>query len=213
MIERRNIITDNTEETETRAEAQADGTKYIMGYAALVNSASRPITENINGRNVTFIEKIDQRAFDNAVIDDIVYLIDHDPSKLVGRQGANLEVKKTDRGLFFKNKVIDTTISRDLYTAIQERLYKENSFAFKVQKDEWYKVDGQLHRNIKEIAQVVDISTTIKGVYAEPFIFTRSLNEEEIKEIVQEQTIEVVISETEKDSVDIEFLRLKSKQF
>jgi HK97 family phage prohead protease len=215
-IERRNI---EFQATETRTETTEDGAKYIIGYAALVNSPSRPITENINGRQETFIETIDQRAFDNAVISDVVYLIDHDPAKLVGRQGANLEVKRTDKGLFFRSKVIDTTLSRDLYTAINEGLYKDNSFGFRVSQDEWSRTDGKLYRTIKEISQIVDVSTTIKGAYSEPFVFTRNLAEDEIKvqpETVIESTQESRNTETneiEKDKIEFEFLKLKSVNF
>jgi HK97 family phage prohead protease len=211
ILEQRNFKIEDPE-LETRTEASEDGAKYILGYAALVNSQSRPITETINGRQETFIETIDSRAFDNAAFEDVVYLIDHDPSKMVGRQGANLEVKKTEKGLFFRAKVIDTTLSKDLYVSIQERLYKDNSFSFRVAKDEWSRKDGQLYRTIKEIRSIHDVSTTIKGAYAEPFVFTRSLDENQIQEIT-EAPVEIQPNDLEKDSIEFDMLKLKGEHF
>lgn len=206
MIEQRTILTNDNISGDTitlRAAVNEQGQKEIIAYAALFNSESREITEKVNGQILTFTETISRDAFANTIFDDVLYLVDHRADKLIARQSAkNLEIYVTDTGLMFRAILPDTTLANDLYNNILAGNYSQNSFAFRVKKDEWYKRDGKLYRNILEISQVTDVSTCVNGAYPETFLATRSLDLDAIED---RTTVEIkeegsTVSEDETDN-------------
>lgn len=196
-------------ELQTRSVKNESGKNEIIGYASLVEHRSKPITEliSINGlppKQETYIETIKRGAFDETIFEDVIYTIDHDPSKLIARSSAgNLHLSVTDKGLSFTANPPDTTIARDLAANIEAGNYTENSFAFKVRDDSWSRVDGVLHRSINKIERVADVSTVLAGAYSNTIVTTRSLSmPEEVKEIEHDsKTIDL----------DFEISRFKSK--
>lgn len=224
-IERRFISIEDVAENEdltTRAEKAEDGKRYIMGYFSLANSNSVQITERINGELRTFFERISPDAFINADLSDVIYNVEHNISRPIARTGANLQLKVTEKGLFARAELPAeneaTTEQNDLYKNVQQKIIRGNSFAFRVLEDEWYRQDGELFRNIKSIGRVVDITSTVSPAYPDTFVFNRSLNEDEIKEIETEKQEEIkepeqVVFDRSVIDTDFEFSLLKSKQF
>jgi HK97 family phage prohead protease len=211
MIENRILNIDKTdEELVTRSVKTEDGRTEIIGYAAVFNHRSKPITEKINGQLVTYFETIDKRAFDGAEMTDTIYCIDHDPSKLIARASAgNLELKVTEKGLMFRAVLPDTTIAKDLAENIAVGNYYENSFAFRVSSDKFSKdAEGNLYRNITGFKRVADVSTVINGSYSDTAVVSRSIdaNFEVIVEVTPAQP-EVNEVEMVDDEFNIKYKR------
>ncbi|MBW7636576.1 HK97 family phage prohead protease, partial [Bacillus licheniformis] len=77
-----------------KAHTEEDGPKVISGYALKFGTRSH----NLGG----FIEIIDKRALDHTDLSDVRALIDHDPSKILGRVSAGtLKLDVDDVGLRF----------------------------------------------------------------------------------------------------------------
>jgi HK97 family phage prohead protease len=216
MIERRNFDGD---QIETRTETAENGKRYIMGYFALNNSDSVKITERINGQLVTFTERIKPDAFAEADLSEVIYNVEHNPSRPIARTGANLTLSFTERGLFGKaeipNEAEATTEQNDLFKNVQQKIIRGNSFAFKVASDEWYKQDGELYRNITKVSKVVDVTSTLMPAYSDTFIFTRSLDETAVKEVnnTEEEKGNVMAGfDKEVIDVDFQFSLLKHRQ-
>jgi HK97 family phage prohead protease len=220
-IERRSIdieYSDN-DEIATRSGVEENGQRYIMGYFALTNSNSRKITERINGNLVTFTERIHPDAFKEADMSTIVYTVEHDLNRPIARTGANLDLKFTDKGLFARAVIPAepdaTSTQNDLLKNINQKIIRSNSFAFGVKNDSWERIDGELYRSIDKISRVLDITSTISPAYESTYVFTRSLSDDQIKEVTPEQITETKpeLNEIEKDSIDFEFLKLKGVDF
>lgn len=212
MIEKR-VYRIEDKDLSTRASVNEQGQKEIVGYAALINTESKPITERINGKIETFQESIDPLAFRNTVIEDCIYCIDHDPSKLIARQSANnLTVQVTEKGLLFRAIPPNTSLANDLIENINVGNYQENSFAFRVKSDKWTRVDGTLKRHITAIDRIVDVSTVINGAYA-TIIATRNLDNVVIEE--GETEVRTEPKQLDKDVIDIdfEFIKLRNRVF
>nr|MDH3152593.1 HK97 family phage prohead protease [Bacillus licheniformis] len=86
-----------------KAHTEEDGPKVISGYALKFGTRSH----NLGG----FIEMIDKRALDQTDMSDVRALIDHDPSKILGRVSAGtLKLDVDDVGLRFDITVAKYTI-------------------------------------------------------------------------------------------------------
>ena len=122
------------------------GQQKITGYAAVFNSRS----EDLGG----FVEEIASTAFDRALAEsqDIMGLVDHDTSKIIGRTSAGTMALKVDeRGLFYDIATPDTQAGRDIVTSIKRGDVVGSSFAFTVVSDEWRTEDGQEVRLLKDV--------------------------------------------------------------
>lgn len=209
MIERRYI--DDAELIETRSETDSTGKRYIMGYFALKNSPSVRLTERINGEIRSFTETIAPDAFTESDLSNVIYTIEHNPQRIIGRSGANTQLSFTDKGLFAKTEIPEesraTTEQNDLIKNIDQKIIRGNSFAFKVENDTWHRNNsGELFRTITKIGKIVDITSTIAPAYPDTFVFTRSLDESEIKEVKTEDKSEETQPETfDKETFDLNF--------
>ena len=221
-IERRYITGD---EIETRSETSEDNKRYIMGYFAVKQANSVKITERINGELKTFTERIAPDAFDSSDLSDVIYTVEHDPTRPVARSGANLKISFNDKGLFaraeFPAESDSTTEQNDLIKNVNQGIIRGNSFAFRVEKDTWYRKDGELYRDINKIGKIVDITSTISPAYNDTYVFTRSLNEAEIVDVTETETQpetqpepvpEPVVYDAETVDIDFKISLLKSKQ-
>lgn len=222
MIERRYI---NEEQIETRSEIDSStGARVIMGYYAVKNSPSVKMTERINGELRTYTEKINPSAFDDVDLSTVFYTVEHDPSRIIARSGVNLELSFNEKGMFGKATIPDSSLAtseqENLYRNIQQGIVKGNSFAFKVAPggDVWYRKNGELFREINKLQKIVDVTSTVMPAYSDSFVFTRSLNEADIKEIEtehKEQTQPEPIHEFDKETIELDFEMslLKAKTF
>ena len=89
---------------------EKNGQLIVSGYAAKYNTPT-----NL-GR---FNEQIAQGAFDNALKQDVRFLVNHDGLALARTTNGSLKLSSDKVGLKYEAHLNDTTASRDLYEAIK----------------------------------------------------------------------------------------------
>lgn len=147
--------------------------RKLIGYAAVFDSMS----VDLGG----FREQIRPGAFSRSLgaDADVAALVDHDPSKIIGRRSSGtLKVAEDDRGLRVEISPPDTTVGRDLMTSVERGDVSSMSFGFTVAEngDEW-----QRDRNGNEIRTLVDVdlfdvSAVTYPAYPDTTVAIRSRN-------------------------------------
>ena len=117
----------------TREEPEQDNNSIgtLTGYIAVFNSDS----VNMSG----YVEQIAPSAFEDSLKDnDVVALINHDHSVVVGRMSAGtLRLKEDDHGLYFEIDLPDTQAGRDLKVNVGLKNLIGCSFGFCIEAEEW----------------------------------------------------------------------------
>lgn len=140
-------VTSFVERRSCSVEFRAAGRK-LEGYAA-VFGVSAPIGN--------FSESIRSGAFANSLYSkpDILALVDHDPTRLLGRTASgSLKLREDTYGLHFELAVPDTQLGHDVLALAERRDLGGMSFGFRVQEDEW---SGTDKRELLEV-DLVEIS-------------------------------------------------------
>lgn len=182
------IETRSFKATELRIAEPTTDSKKLVGYAALFNSMS----EEMRG----FRERIAPGAFTETIAsDDIRALIDHDKSRVLGRNRAGtLRLSQDETGLRFEIDPPNTSYARDIMTSIQRGDVSQMSFSFRTISDNWSMIDGQEVRTLEKV-KVLDVSVVTYPAYTDTSVAVRSLelhkssqsdqNEEETKDKTQ----------------------------
>ena len=153
-----------------------DKPPIITGYAALFDTLSEPL----GGGLFSFREKIRPGAFKRTLAEgaDVRALVDHDPSKVIGRRKNNtLEVAEDKRG----HKVVitppDTQVGRDIVTSIQRGDVDQMSFGFMVREQVWQEFEDPDKTDIRELVDVdlFDVSAVTFPAYTDTSVAVRSL--------------------------------------
>ncbi|WP_025726780.1 HK97 family phage prohead protease [Heyndrickxia ginsengihumi] len=170
-IEKRYLDVTNLE---TRADDVTDQ-KIIEGYALKFNSWSN----DLGG----FIEVIDPEALKQTDMTDVRALIDHDPSKVIGRTLAEtLELNVDEVGLHFRCVLPNTSYANDLYENIRQGNITQCSFGFILAPDgdKWEKDNKSdvYKRTLTNIESLFDVSVVTYPAYnsSEVSVAARSLN-------------------------------------
>lgn len=151
----------------------ADGRRRIVGYAAVYEELS----EDLGG----FREKIAPGAFARTLKAgaDVRALVDHDPSKILGRNRAGtLEITTNGKGLLVKIDPPDTQAARDLLVSLERGDVTGMSFAFTVPSggDAWELLpngSGAI-RTLRDI-DLHDVSVVTYPAYPQTEVGLRSL--------------------------------------
>src|SRR5699024_2124184 len=108
---------------EIRSIDEEEKQEVIVGYALRFNTYS----EDLGG----FIETIEPTALDNADMDDVVALINHDRNLVLGRTGSNtLKLEVDEFGLKYTIIPPDTTFAKDLMESMKRGDISQSSFGF-----------------------------------------------------------------------------------
>ncbi|WP_039072984.1 HK97 family phage prohead protease [Bacillus sp. MSP5.4] len=145
-----------------KAHTEEDGPKVISGYALKFGTRSH----NLGG----FIEMIDKRALDQTDMSDVRALIDHDPSKILGRVSAGtLKLDVDDVGLRFDITLPNTQYANDLYENIRLGNISNCSFGFLLGKGgDSFTQDqetGLPLRSLRNISKLTDVSVVTYPAY------------------------------------------------
>lgn len=144
----------------------------IEGYAAVFNKLS----EDLGG----FRERVEPGAFTCTIkTDDIRALVDHDPSRILGRNRAGtLSLSEDDRGLRVVIKPPDTTIGRDTITTLKRGDVNGMSFGFRVKPggQRWFIEDGEEIRSLSDV-ELQDVSVVAYPAYLDTDVAVRSLEQ------------------------------------
>ena len=144
-----------------------DNGRTIGGYAAVFNSRA-----NIGGY---FEEVIAPGAFDDALMQDVRALVDHDTGRVIGRTKAGtLRMKQDDTGLAVEIDLPDTSDGRDLATLIERGDVSGMSFGFVVTKETWDETMEPPMRTIQAL-DLREVSVVAFPAYDDTSIAMRSL--------------------------------------
>jgi HK97 family phage prohead protease len=125
-----------------------------------------------------FDEVIEAGAFTRALSEeqDVRALIDHDPSKIIGRsKNGTLEMREDAKGLFTRIHLPDTQEARDLATLVERGDLDAMSFGFTVKTDRWSKKEGRNTRYISDV-DLFDISVVSFPANSETSVALRSMD-------------------------------------
>jgi HK97 family phage prohead protease len=150
---------------------EGDGLPSIRGHAAVFNKKS----EDLGG----FREIIMPGAFDSALErgDDVRALVDHDPSKIIGRSKAGtLTLNVDSKGLRVKITPPDSSVGRDIVESIRRKDVDSMSFGFRTIEDVWRTVDGEEIRELMDL-ELFDVSPVSFPAYPQTDVAVRSLEQ------------------------------------
>lgn len=152
--------------------------RHVEGYA---------LKFNVDSVDMGFIETILPEAIDQDVINrsDIFALIDHDKDKGVlarsryGKGTLSLEIRED--GLFYSFDAPETQFGDELLSYLRRGEISQSSFGFVIDKDggdSWDRTsDGTLHRTIKKIYCLTDVSPVFSPAYEATTALTRKIDE------------------------------------
>ena len=131
-------------------EAREDG--YIVeGYA----STFEPYVLWQDG-DTEVREQIDPHAFDNAKMDDVIFMYDHEGRVYARQSNGTLELSIDEHGLKVRADLSKTEGSRELYEEIKSGMINQMSFAFSIAEDEYDKKERL--RTVRSVRRVYDVS-------------------------------------------------------
>lgn len=174
----------NIELRSTETIKAIDNEKMIVeGYALRFNTLSN----DLGG----FVETISPQALEDADLSDVRCLIDHDPSKVLGRTTSEtLSLKVDDEGLYFRCRLPDTSYSRDLYENIRLGNINQCSFGFVLDEDGdtvERRDDGLFKRTLNRIRSLFDVSVVTYPAYNDTDVAPALRSIEKVKEKEQEE--------------------------
>ncbi len=174
----------NIELRSTETIKAVDNEKMIVeGYALRFNTLSN----DLGG----FVETISPQALEDADLSDVRCLIDHDPSKVLGRTTSEtLSLKVDDEGLYFRCRLPDTSYSRDLYENIRLGNINQCSFGFVLDEDGdtvERRDDGLFKRTLNRIRSLFDVSVVTYPAYNDTDVAPALRSIEKVKKKEQEE--------------------------
>lgn len=159
--------------------ALEDEGMIVEGYAAVFDSVT-----DLGWMK----EVIDRKAFDGADMSDIVMKYNHEDSVLpmARTRGGSLQFNVDDHGLKIRAKLPDTSVNKDIFTLIKEKVLSKMSFAFTVKTEEYdYDTDT---RRILAFDKIFDVSVVDVPAYESTEIYARNKEQyEEEKRKYEEQ--------------------------
>jgi len=150
---------------------EGDSEPVITGYAAVFDSDSL----DLGG----FVERIKEGAFARTLKEgaDVRALVDHDASKIIGRNKAGtLELKEDKHGLHVRIKPPDTTSGRDIVTSIRRGDVDGMSFGFVANEYRWKDDVTPVVRTLLDV-DLFDVSVVTYPAYPDTSVAVRSLEE------------------------------------
>jgi HK97 family phage prohead protease len=135
----------------------------FKGRAALYNKRTW-----IGPAKFGFWEEIAPGAFDRAITeDDVRFLVDHDPGKVLARtSNGTLRLATDKKGLNVDADMADVSYAHDLAVLLERGDLGEMSFAFIPGAEEWSILkDGTDLRRLVDFEQVLDVSAVAFPAY------------------------------------------------
>lgn len=148
--------------------ALVDGNR-LTGHAAVFGQVAK-----VAGH----YERIDRRAFEDVLDDaDPRFLLNHDPSRLLGRRSSGtLRVDADEHGLAFELELPDTEDGRTVRELTRRGDLDGGSFAFVPGEDVWTRApDGLQLRTHTKVRELLDLSVVTYPAYEGAAVALRSI--------------------------------------
>lgn len=168
----------NFVEFEVRAaigEDQQNEEMYVEGYACVFGSPT--VLFECDG--IEYKEVIDDRAFDECDMSDVIFNYDHCGKVMARTRNKTLQLNVDEKGLYIRARLDGTEEGRKLYEEIKGGYIDKMSFAFSV-KEEAY--DRENHtRILRKFKKLYDVSAVSIPAYDDTSISARSFFEAQEK--------------------------------
>ena len=146
--------------------AEEDGMK-VTGYAAVFNA---PAVLYEDG-NYQYKEQVDRRAFDNALMTDVVMNYNHQGKPVARTKNGTLSLTTDDVGLKISADLSGTEEGRRLFEEIRGGYIDKMSFAFTVSEEAY---DNDSHtRTITGVKRLYDVAAVDIPAYDQTSISAR----------------------------------------
>lgn len=146
-----------------RAEVTSEG--VLRGYAAVYD---QPTTRQSDFAGT---ESIARGAFDGVLGGDVLGLVDHDVSKVLGRTAAGtLRLSSDDHGLAFEIDLPDTSVARDVRALVARGDITGMSFSAQTGEIERTQ-GGVVHRTFRRL---IDVSVVTMPAYEGTEVLARN---------------------------------------
>jgi len=164
-METKNKILQRFSDCEIKVEQREDGeaTRKITGYAAVFNKWSNPL-----GMDGWFREKIDARAFDNVLNDDVVAVFNHDNNIILARNKKTLNLLIDEIGLRYEFDAPKSPNGDNILAAVERGDIVGSSFRFIPKTTQWQPSDQdgiEEDRTITEISNLIDVGPVTFPAY------------------------------------------------
>lgn len=157
-----------------------------------------------------FTEEVDRRALDNADMNDVRVLLNHDPNQILGRTVAGTaKVGVDEKGLWYEVQLPESPNGENARVAIQRGDITQSSWGFVLNYtkesngDRWEKRDGKEHRILTDVRMVYDASPVTFPANPDTSVAKRSL--ETIKQAEQQTAQQIAQIEAEIGILDALF--------
>ena len=167
-------ITYRSRKTEFRAEAPADGQPMLIEGYFIVFGQPYYVDDYCE-------EVIDRHAFDNAVMNDVRALIDHNSRLVLGRRNEEvqtLDFEIDDTGVYGRIQINpDDTDAMSLRARVLRHDVDQASFGFIERRWEYEDLpDGRVRRTVLEIAELLELTVCTFPAYEQTSVSARSRN-------------------------------------
>lgn len=155
--------------------------------------------------NTPIYEKIDRNAFNNAIMDNVIFQYDHEGKPLARQSNNTLGLEVNESGLFIWADLSKTQASRELYEEIKCGMITQMSWRFTM-FDNTEEFDDETRTIlIKQIREVFDVSAVSIPANNSTSIYARS------KDLVEEYYAGETRKDEEERAKKIKMLELKLK--
>lgn len=154
-------------------------------------------------------EQVDQKAFDEAQMNDVIFQYDHEGRVYARMTNGTLKLTKDENGLKVWADLGGTSEGRKLYEEIKGGYTTKMSFAFIVSEDEESRSkteNGKTEflRAIKKISRVFDVSAVSLPANDKTTISARSFTENIFEKLASEKRAEEKETQEEKNTEDLQ---------
>lgn len=154
---------------EIRAIGDTGSELYVEGVACSFNQST--VLFEYDG--VEYKEQVDDRAFDEADMSDVIFNYNHSGKVMARTRNKTLQLMVEKDGLHIKARLDGTEEGRKLYEEIKGGYIDRMSYAYSVQESAY---DTSNHmRTIRKIKKLYDVSAVDIPAYDTTSINTRSL--------------------------------------
>lgn len=189
---------------EVRIAEDDNGIKTVVGYAAVFDKLSEDLG--------WYREKIAEGAFKRTLEEgaDVRALIDHDSTKILGRNKAGtLKLKEDKSGLLATITPPDTSYARDLMLSIDRGDISGMSFGFITRTDEWNLEDGEEVRTLKDV-DLFDVSVVTYPAYPDTAVALRSKDKLKAEVVEEDESTQDPLNVTQKNRLKRSELDLRT---
>jgi HK97 family phage prohead protease len=153
--------------------------RRIEGMAFKYNEWSQPLRGMLNGKPITFVERILPGAADAADMSDVIARGEHSNLSILARRKdgqGTLDIELREDGLWYGFNAPNTTAGNDTLENVRLKNVTSSSFAFNLAPEGASlrkREDGIYERDISKMAKIGDVSPVAEPAYTQTSVFAR----------------------------------------